>query len=155
MSKPSSKWGPSSPGQELLCVCGMCVLALTLRFNNLTEVPVDGGYTNWTTWGECNATCGGGFQNRSRSCTNPPPNHGGHNCSRLGSSHQRQACNEQKCGKIGAEQTNSGDHTIMAVVTLASLPQLISQTIVKLSYHGQKGKSIKWHISNSARVLAN
>ena len=39
----------------------------------------------------------------------------------------------------------------LAVVTLASLPQLISQTIVKLSYHGQKGKSI----SNSARVLAN
>ena len=28
---------------------------------------------------------------------------------------------------------------------------VISQTIVKLSYHGQKGKSI----SNSARVLAN
>ena len=43
----------------------------------------------------------------------------------------------------------------LAVVTLASLPQLISQTIVKLSYHGQKGKSIKWHISNSAWVLAN
>ena len=43
----------------------------------------------------------------------------------------------------------------LAVVTLASLPQLISQTTVKLSYHGQKGKSIKWHISNSARVLAN
>ncbi|XP_020901650.1 mucin-2, partial [Exaiptasia diaphana] len=53
--------------------------------------PINGGYTNWTEWTECSATCDGGVQQRTRACTNPPPQHGGKVCE--GSSFETKPCN--------------------------------------------------------------
>ena len=41
---------------------------------------VDGGFTVWSKYTKCTATCGGGSQKRMRSCTNPAPAHGGDDC---------------------------------------------------------------------------
>ena len=55
----------------------------------------DGSWARWKAWSSCSATCAGGTQSRSRTCTNPPPIHGGKYCP--GSSEQTQSCNNQPC----------------------------------------------------------
>ena len=66
---------------------------------DITAVP--GNYTNWSEWGECSVTCGGGVQRRSRTCTNPPPSNGGPSCieQNLGPAEEEQECNTQDCRK--------------------------------------------------------
>ena len=56
---------------------------------------VDGNWSDWKDWGECPVSCGGGVQNRSRTCTNPPPAFGGESCP--GESDETRACNEDPC----------------------------------------------------------
>uniref|UniRef100_A0A3Q4BVE2 Sema domain-containing protein n=1 Tax=Mola mola TaxID=94237 RepID=A0A3Q4BVE2_MOLML len=40
----------------------------------------NGGWTPWSSWGQCSTTCGTGFELRQRSCNNPSPRHGGRVC---------------------------------------------------------------------------
>lgn len=56
---------------------------------------VDGRWSDWDGWSTCSATCGGGIQNRSRTCTNPPPAYGGKDC--LGANQELQSCNQNPC----------------------------------------------------------
>lgn len=58
---------------------------------------VNGNYTSWSAWKECSATCGGGIQERSRTCTNPKPQNGGKDCALLGPAAETQSCNSQPC----------------------------------------------------------
>ena len=57
--------------------------------------PVDGIWSQWSSWSNCSKSCGTGSRMRSRSCTNPSPSHGGSNCS--GSRNETEACNTQNC----------------------------------------------------------
>ncbi|XP_022779250.1 collagen alpha-1(I) chain-like [Stylophora pistillata] len=57
--------------------------------------PVDGNWSDWKDWSNCPVTCGGGVQNRSRTCTNPPARFGGKPCP--GESDETKACNEDPC----------------------------------------------------------
>lgn len=42
--------------------------------------PVHGGWAQWATWSDCNRSCGSGQRFRTRTCTNPTPQHGGETC---------------------------------------------------------------------------
>jgi len=60
---------------------------------------VDGVWTDWNHWSQCDVTCGTGTSTRIRSCTNPPPAHGGNGCQ--GPSVETSACMLSQCpGKI-------------------------------------------------------
>ena len=60
-------------------------------------IAVDGGYTEWSEWGECSVSCGGGKRSRSRTCTNPSPQFNGKNCDGLGAARETQECNTDEC----------------------------------------------------------
>ena len=42
--------------------------------------PVDGKWSEWSSWEDCSLACGGGSRKRKRTCTNPTPLHGGSYC---------------------------------------------------------------------------
>ena len=58
-------------------------------------VTVDGAWSEWSEFGDCSASCGGGVQSRTRTCTNPAPQHGGKDCDGL--AEESRECNSQPC----------------------------------------------------------
>ncbi|XP_061877506.1 SCO-spondin isoform X2 [Entelurus aequoreus] len=64
---------------------------------------VDGHWSGWTEWSECDAQCGGGVRERSRTCSSPPPKNDGRDCE--GMTQQSQSCNSQPCTKDTGTQT--------------------------------------------------
>ena len=57
--------------------------------------PVNGGWSNWTSFTECSASCGLGVTIRLRSCSNPAPEFGGLNCE--GDSVEETECDAGPC----------------------------------------------------------
>ncbi|XP_064613600.1 uncharacterized protein LOC135477432 [Liolophura sinensis] len=49
--------------------------------NEKEDAIVDGGYTGWSSWSQCNSDCVGGMKRRTRTCANPLPKCGGKTCS--------------------------------------------------------------------------
>lgn len=47
---------------------------------NSGPCPIHGGWAAWTSWSQCTVTCSRGSRLRLRTCTNPPPHHGGQDC---------------------------------------------------------------------------
>ncbi|XP_002157334.1 coadhesin [Hydra vulgaris] len=66
---------------------------------NTQPCDVDGGYSEWSNWGECTKTCGGGRTERTRMCNNPEPKGAGKSCKEkgLGRSIEVDDCNTQLC----------------------------------------------------------
>ncbi len=79
---------------DLYVTCGYWK---TYEFKKLYGVPapVNGGWTTWTDWTNCTATCGGGKQKRTRSCSNPAPQYGGSDCT--GDNYEFRDCNTNEC----------------------------------------------------------
>ena len=69
---------------------------------NTHHCPINGGYTQWTEFSECTKSCENGTKTRTRNCSNPAPQHGGKNCSSLGSNTELQQCNTHHCPINGA-----------------------------------------------------
>ena len=59
------------------------------------KVPVNGSWSNWSSFGACSKNCGRGVKTRTRTCTNPPPSNGGVPCQGLGEDHIE--CVEKVC----------------------------------------------------------
>ncbi|KAL9951951.1 hypothetical protein ACROYT_G044709 [Oculina patagonica] len=96
--------------------------------------PVDGGYSDWSS-SECSATCGGGTQTLTRTCTNPPPSNGGKDCGELGPAKKTVSCNEDECSKckimdigILADVSKS-----MTTIQRSQLTTLVDRLVHKLS----------------------
>lgn len=64
-----------------------------------TPCPIDGGWTNWAAWTDCDATCGDGYHVRIRRCANPPPYYGGKPCP--GSDIETEQCSFNPCPQDG------------------------------------------------------
>ena len=61
---------------------------------------VNGGWSSWTSWSECTASCGGGTKVRLRRCDDPKPMNNGTNCTELGgSSVETATCNVYPCNE--------------------------------------------------------
>ena len=60
-------------------------------------VPIQGGWSAWTVKTSCSSPCVDGRENRTRSCTNPTPEHGGEDC--IGNSTDSIQCGQKSCGK--------------------------------------------------------
>ena len=58
---------------------------------------INGGYTHWSEWSECSASCGDGTRMRFRNCTNPKPMRGGSNCDNIGPAKEFEACDLPTC----------------------------------------------------------
>ena len=48
--------------------------------NFLFNLSVNGNWGEWTSYGECSLSCGGGVKQRNRYCNNPASAHGGQDC---------------------------------------------------------------------------
>ena len=55
---------------------------------------VDGGWSAWSSWTECNQTCGTGLSFRNRNCTSPQPRYDGYPC--YGPEKESRICPEDK-----------------------------------------------------------
>ncbi|XP_019904855.2 hemicentin-1 isoform X2 [Esox lucius] len=61
--------------------------------------PVDGNWSEWSSWEECSSTCGQGNRTRVRTCTNPPAQHEGRPCE--GKAVEAVVCNIRPCPVSG------------------------------------------------------
>ncbi|KAJ7333857.1 Hemicentin-1 [Desmophyllum pertusum] len=71
-------------------------------------LTVDGGYSNWSEWGVCDRSCGGGAQVRTRICDKPFPSGSGKMCHSLGPAIQVRRCNRHGCPVDGEYSPWSG-----------------------------------------------
>ena len=65
--------------------------------NNVCKsiILVDGAWSGWASWSDCDVTCDSGTQSRGRSCDNPAPANGGDVCS--GSAVETTQCTLDTC----------------------------------------------------------
>ncbi|KAM9324527.1 hemicentin-1 [Gastrophryne carolinensis] len=57
--------------------------------------PVDGNWSAWGSWTACSVSCGGGLRQRTRECSSPAPQYGGHKCE--GNDYDKESCNRDLC----------------------------------------------------------
>ena len=60
---------------------------------------VNGSYSEWSAWSQCSVKCGDGTQQRTRSCTNPPPANRGTSC--IGPARGTRTCTIKMCTTPG------------------------------------------------------
>ncbi len=78
---------------------------------------VDGVWEEWTSWGDCDATCGNGNRWRFRTCV--PPKYGGLDCN--GPSNSSQPCFIDCAGKKGQRKPF---HSVLSPILYLNSPIL-------------------------------
>ncbi|XP_052282153.1 coadhesin-like [Dreissena polymorpha] len=71
-------------------------------FCHLCEV-VNGEWSDWATWADCDVTCGNGLTTRTRACDKPTPAHGGSDC--VGPASSSNVCTLKNCPLHGGWST--------------------------------------------------
>ncbi|XP_075873317.1 semaphorin-5B-like isoform X2 [Nelusetta ayraudi] len=66
---------------------------------NVEPCPVSGAWSCWSPWSQCSSSCGGGHYQRTRTCGNPAPAHGGDIC--IGLHTEEALCNIHTCEGVG------------------------------------------------------
>ena len=82
------------------CVGCQCTGAYNISeavIKDFFHFDLDGGYSDWSEWGTCDRSCGGGAQVRTRICNKPIPSGGGKMCHSLGPAIQVRRCNRRGC----------------------------------------------------------
>lgn len=74
------------------------------RFILLTEISVDGGWSEWSKWSRCTTTCGGGLSYSKRSCTTSPPSNEGKHCA--GRRIKVRLCHLNRCKTADTKKVN-------------------------------------------------
>ncbi|KAL4216648.1 Hemicentin-1 [Mactra antiquata] len=64
-----------------------------------TPCPVNGKWSEWSHWDSCSTSCEAGIQTRTRTCTNPKPDHQGDHC--FGPNVDARLCDEGPCADGG------------------------------------------------------
>ncbi len=80
-----------------LAAWSMYYTARQLDGDFISPGAIHGGWSRWGDWSRCSVTCGvegGGWQHRSRTCSDPYPD-GGYYC--RGVSRETQNCNDIPC----------------------------------------------------------
>ncbi|XP_052863220.1 A disintegrin and metalloproteinase with thrombospondin motifs 9 [Anopheles cruzii] len=72
------------------CQKGQCV-----PIDRTVLQPQNGGWSHWSSFGQCSRSCGGGVQNRTRECDSPKPKNGGKFCAGLRIDYR--TCNTHAC----------------------------------------------------------
>lgn len=60
-------------------------------------IEINGGYSEWSKYSTCSASCGEGEQIRERACINPIPKNGGDGCEVLGAATESRPCKIKEC----------------------------------------------------------
>ncbi|XP_033639593.1 uncharacterized protein LOC117300041 isoform X3 [Asterias rubens] len=94
---------------------------------NTDPCPVNGNWTSWTLWSECDRSCGGGTQYRSRRCSNPLPKNGGLPCGDTKEQLETLMCNTQPCNEP------CGRGSIFDDCNLFKKPQSMPRSCLELS----------------------
>ncbi|XP_059166444.1 A disintegrin and metalloproteinase with thrombospondin motifs 9-like [Physella acuta] len=84
-------WADGTPcGEGKICMQGSCK-----QVPESKPKAINGGWGNWSAFGGCSRTCGGGVKTKYRECTNPVPQNGGKYC--LGFREKFKSCNIKPC----------------------------------------------------------
>ncbi|XP_059089000.1 coadhesin-like isoform X1 [Tigriopus californicus] len=81
-SQCTSTCGSGTKFRTRMCEEGKDCVGSTrhIKYCNPVFCPIDGGWGEWTSWGECSGTCGTTTMSRNRECSNPPMKHNGKPC---------------------------------------------------------------------------
>ena len=102
-------------------------------------VSVDGGWSPWGNWTRCLKTCGAGYQTQHRTCTNPPPQHGGKDCQ--GNLNQSRQCEDQKHCPSEFDSQSQFEFSWLAIIGLSfSMIWRIMQIVERVIGQGGENK---------------
>ncbi|XP_053383251.1 adhesion G protein-coupled receptor B3-like isoform X2 [Mercenaria mercenaria] len=89
---------------SLFSICKLINQAKKLcpKYCKLCNV-VDGNWSPWSNWSDCDVTCENGTQIRTRSCTDPAPQYGGLDCP--GNDTDTKSCHREPCPVHGGWST--------------------------------------------------
>ena len=77
------------------CPSKHCYFTRSCGYSYACYVLVNGNWSEWSPFGTCSDSCGGGIQFRFRTCDNPPPQYGGSECD--GEVGDSRPCNTHHC----------------------------------------------------------
>ena len=101
---------------------------LTHIFPWSNHVLQAGGFTLWTDFTACSATCGG-MRMRTRTCTNPAPKNGGNDC--VGHPAEAETCSDPCPGQTTALVVKKYYNGQSCLIYLLTLILLAAQTDIR------------------------